>query len=102
MNVSRPSFKLSGLAFQGLVTRAEAPGIDKFRIVRATTRSGKEGSSLALKPRRIKKAPYPAPRIANAHNTRASHFRRFMVAPLSFVALYLVRKVSQPAIAKTL
>jgi hypothetical protein len=40
-----------------LVSRAEAPGIYRFRIVRATTRSGREGWSLALKPRRINETP---------------------------------------------
>jgi hypothetical protein len=50
------------VAFHGFFSWRAPLGIARLRAIRATAFSSEEGSSVALKPRRINKTPYAAAR----------------------------------------
>src|SRR5260370_22357946 len=75
---SRASCRISGVAFQGFFSLRAPLGIARLRTVRATAFSREEGSSMALKPRRITTAPYIAAATAAAKSARRNLFQLFL------------------------
>src|SRR5882757_8759047 len=71
-------FSVSRVGFHGLVVRRARLGIARLRTVRATSFSTEEGSSVALKPRRIKTTPQATARTPTSKMIAPSIFQGLM------------------------